>query len=170
MAWWPDSMRKAMKVRDAHPKNFHDLPFNAFVRDPIAAVQGIYARFGIAMAEASKLALQQHASSNPKDKHGRHRYTPEQFGLSEAELGPVNTIWVDPVASQAVPIKARGVRFGRRQMSDEQRRVARPGTQPEGPGPFFPRTALSPAHVAPATPRPLRLARRKNGSRQGQPR
>ena len=85
-------------------------------------------------------------------------------------LGPVSTIWVSPVASQAAPIKARGARFGQRQMSDEQRRVARPGAQPEGPGPFFPRTALSPTHVTPATPRPLRLARRKNGSRQGQPR
>lgn len=95
MAWWPDSMRKAMQVRDAHPKSFHDLPFNAFVRDPIAAVQGIYDRFGIAMPEASKLALQQHVSFNPKDKHGRHRYTPEQFGLSEAELTEAFSAYCD---------------------------------------------------------------------------
>ena len=74
--------------------------------------------------------------------------------MPQHQLGPVSTIWVSPVASQAAPIKARGARFGQRQMSDGQRRVARPGAQPEGPGPFFPRTALSPAHVTPATPRP----------------
>lgn len=92
------------------------------------------------------------------------------INLATALLGPVHTTWVSPVAPQAAPIKARGARFGQRQTSDEQRRVARPAAQPEGPGPFFPRTALSLAHVTLATPRSLRLARKKSGSRQGQPR
>ena len=74
------------------------------------------------------------------------------------------------VASQAAPIKARGARFGRRQTSDEQRRVARPWGATRRAGSVFPRTALLPAHVTLATPRPLHLARRKKGSRQGQPR
>ena len=86
MAWHVDSIRKAMAVRDANPQNFYDLPFKDFVGDPIATMRGVYDRFGIEMSAESEEALTQHASSNPKDKHGEHRYTAEQFGISEAEL------------------------------------------------------------------------------------
>ena len=55
------------------------------VRDPIGVVRGIYAHFDMRFTEAAELRMRRFLAENPKDKHGRHEYTLEEFGLDQDE-------------------------------------------------------------------------------------
>jgi hypothetical protein len=65
---------------------FYDLHYLDFVADPIRAVQGIYDHFGETLTAEARTAMRQHLARNPKGQHGSHRYTLEDFGLSETEV------------------------------------------------------------------------------------
>ena len=49
---WAAGADRAIAVRAAHdPAQFHDVFFGDFIADPIAAVRGIYARFGLTLSD-----------------------------------------------------------------------------------------------------------------------
>lgn len=54
--------------------------------DPLGTVERIYERFGLTMTDAYRLAARRCLEMNPKGKHGRHAYRPEDFGWTEPEL------------------------------------------------------------------------------------
>ncbi len=51
------------------------------MREPIETVRAVYARFGRALTGEAERAMRAFLAANPKDKHGRHRYSLEAFGL-----------------------------------------------------------------------------------------
>lgn len=61
---------------------FYDLHYADLMTDPVAAVMGIYEHFGIAVDEATPQRIREFQAQNPQNKHGRHSYTAEQYGLS----------------------------------------------------------------------------------------
>lgn len=83
---WSLGARRAMEARRQHPERFHDVQHRDFVKDPIGVVQDIYRRFDLtlepAVEEQMKLWLKRHEESKP----GYHRYTPEQFGITEEDI------------------------------------------------------------------------------------
>lgn len=63
-----------------------DLAFDDFVDDQMGVVKRIYDRFGWRLDEASATHMQAFLESERKDKHGRHEYSLDMFGLESAEI------------------------------------------------------------------------------------
>jgi hypothetical protein len=60
---------------------FADLAYRDFVRDPIAAVRGAYARFGEALTPEAEAAMRAQLAASPQGRWGKHAYAAEDFGL-----------------------------------------------------------------------------------------
>ena len=63
-----------------------DIQYADLVTDPIATVQHIYAHHGYEFTELFEAAMRQWLAANRQHKHGAHRYTLEEYGLSEAQV------------------------------------------------------------------------------------
>ena len=82
-------LRRYLDWRDANPQmdsQIHDIDYSELVADPIASVKRIYRRIGLEVSPAFERGMQQFLADNRQDKFGRHRYTPEEFGLTKAQL------------------------------------------------------------------------------------
>ena len=83
---WSIAAKRAMKAHAEHPERFHDVQHRDFVSDPIGVIQDIYRRFDLnldpAVEENMKAWLKRHEAFKP----GYHRYTPEQFGITEQDI------------------------------------------------------------------------------------
>ena len=85
-AIWSEAVKRSMAAQDRWPERFHDVDYRAFVRAPIEAVQEIYARFGLELKRSVKNSMCDWLARHPQGRHGEHRYSPEQFGLSERAI------------------------------------------------------------------------------------
>lgn len=85
---WGDGLLRALEQRDdgrLPVDRFIDIDYRAIVSRPIETVKTIYARFGRELTPASEQAMRAFLAANPKDKHGAHHYSLEQFGLDADE-------------------------------------------------------------------------------------
>lgn len=57
--------------------------YKKLLADPLAVIREIYERAGIAWTPAGAAAMARWVAENPQGRHGRHRYSLEQFGLDE---------------------------------------------------------------------------------------
>jgi hypothetical protein len=71
----------ALRARTAHPGWVIDVLYRDLVRDPVETVGGIYDRFGLPRGGDMEEHVRDWLARNPQDKHGRHRYSLEQFGF-----------------------------------------------------------------------------------------
>lgn len=81
-------MRIALETRDAGAvpaQQFLDIDYREIVRDPLGVVRRIYDRFEIDWCPEAAERMRAFLAQNPKDKHGRHSYTLDQFGLEAEE-------------------------------------------------------------------------------------
>ena len=81
-------MHLALEARDAGrvpADRFLDVDYRELVRDPLATVEKIYSHFGIEWCPKAAEKMSTFLARNPKDKHGKHSYTLEQFGLDRAQ-------------------------------------------------------------------------------------
>jgi len=78
--------RRNLAFRAAHPGVVYDVFYDSFVSDPIETVRGIYSHFDLPWSDTHASDLEDFIHRNPKDKHGKHRYGPSDFGLAEAEI------------------------------------------------------------------------------------
>jgi Sulfotransferase family len=81
---WAEGIRRALAERDsgAVPADrFLDVMYTDLVRDPLAAVRRVYRYYDLPFTDAVEGRMRRFLAENPKDKHGAHRYTLEQFGL-----------------------------------------------------------------------------------------
>ncbi|HLS81443.1 MAG TPA: sulfotransferase [Steroidobacter sp.] len=83
---WAWSVERGEQVRQRHPERFIDVDFRSFQRQPLYEVQRIYERFGLTLDAEVERGMRAWLAANPRDKHGRHEYTPEQYGLSAEEI------------------------------------------------------------------------------------
>lgn len=99
---------RAMNVRErvGDESRFYDLPYNDLISDPVSAVTGIYEHFGIAVDDETRKRVAEYQTRNPQDKHGRHHYTPEQYGLDADRLrerfGPHGYVVLDGQRHEAI--------------------------------------------------------------------
>ena len=79
---WERAVVTAMEARRGRsPKQFYDLSFDDFQRDPLGSIADIYGYFGLSLSEEAEHAMASFRSDNPRGKHGDHRYTSEDWGL-----------------------------------------------------------------------------------------
>jgi len=82
---WARALDKFLVVRDrATAAQFLDMSFESIENDPLGAVERVYDFLGWPLTTAARSAMNRFLAANPKNKHGVHRYTLEQFGLSHA--------------------------------------------------------------------------------------
>ncbi|HUR40171.1 MAG TPA: sulfotransferase [Verrucomicrobiae bacterium] len=82
-------LRHTMKVRQqAPPGQFLDVDFRDTVKAPMEVVRRIYEFIGWPLTAEVEAAMRAWLAEDEKqhDAKGGHEYTPEQFGLSEAQL------------------------------------------------------------------------------------
>lgn len=80
---WARALDKFLAVRDRAPaQQFLDLRFESIESDPIGTVERVYDFLGRPLTAAARSAMNRFLAANPKNKHGVHRYTLEQFGLN----------------------------------------------------------------------------------------
>jgi hypothetical protein len=80
---WARALDKFLAVRDRAPTSqFLDVNFESIESDPLGTVERVYDFLGWPLTSAARTAMQNFLAANPKNKHGVHSYTLEQFGLS----------------------------------------------------------------------------------------
>jgi hypothetical protein len=84
---WARALDDFLAVRDrASPAQFLDVGYDAIERDPLATVERVYDFLGWPLKAAARAAIERFLAANPKDKHGVHHYTLEQYGLDREVL------------------------------------------------------------------------------------
>jgi len=88
-AWFDmlsDGLQRAVSARQGTEDRFVDVHFQDLMRNPQAAVASIYETAGFDMPDSLPDAIKRYLEGNAKGKHGRHRYTAEDFGISRVEI------------------------------------------------------------------------------------
>jgi hypothetical protein len=82
---WARALDTFLAVRDRAPAaQFLDVGFESIERDPLGTVERVYDFLDWPLSVDARAAMQRFLAANPKNKHGVHSYTLEQFGLSRA--------------------------------------------------------------------------------------
>lgn len=76
-----------MAVRDRlESDRVIDVQYDDTVKDPVGTVRRVYEHFGLDRTPAVDEAVRAYLVENPRDKHGAHKYTLEEFGLDRDEV------------------------------------------------------------------------------------
>jgi hypothetical protein len=87
MDFYATSLERGLAARDASdPARFIDVDYRDFIADNLAVARKIYAHFEMPMGDAARDALEAHVRAHPRNKHGRHEYDLERFGLTPAAV------------------------------------------------------------------------------------
>jgi hypothetical protein len=85
---WARALASFLAVRDRYPAGqFLDVSYEAIESTPFEAVARVYDFLGWPFTAEARESMSRFLAANPKDKHGAHRYTLEQFGLDRGALG-----------------------------------------------------------------------------------
>jgi hypothetical protein len=84
---WTWGMQRVMEVRDRLPADrVVDVQFEDTVAHPVETVEKVYAHLGLDYTPAVADGVRDYLAANPRDKHGTHTYTLEEFGLDQDEV------------------------------------------------------------------------------------
>ncbi len=84
---WEGMINHGMQVRDElGSSQFFDVHYKELMQDPTGTVRRIYDYFGYPFDESFEERMREHLAGSPKDKHGAHQYSSEQFGLDPDEV------------------------------------------------------------------------------------
>lgn len=84
---WNWGLQRTMAVRDRlGPERVVDVQYDDTVNDPVGTVRRVYEHFGLERTPAVDEGVRAYLAENPRDKHGAHRYTLEEFGLDREEV------------------------------------------------------------------------------------
>jgi hypothetical protein len=83
---WARGAAAFAEARERHdPAHFLDVQYDDFVADPVAAAVGVYEHFGLPLSSDVHTAIAAaDAESRSTDRRPSHRYTLEEFGLTES--------------------------------------------------------------------------------------
>lgn len=87
--YWAQQLDKGIKIREAlpqHAQQFYDLHFTDLMNNPFSAIEDIYQHFDMTLTDEAKQAMQAFLADNSRDKHGKHHYTAEMYGMTEEHL------------------------------------------------------------------------------------
>ncbi len=85
--FWAQSLRRLVAWREKNDDAaFCDIAYRDIADDPIPAISGMYAAFGEELAADAEQPMRSFLRNNPKDKHGVHRYSLEDYGIDPDEL------------------------------------------------------------------------------------
>lgn len=85
---WEEAMRRGVAFRESGvpaARNVFDMHFADILKDQVGMAQRVYEHFGMPMSDEALRRMRAFIAGNPRDRHGTHRYTLEQFGLNPAK-------------------------------------------------------------------------------------
>ncbi len=85
VAKWANAVRKADKVRKAHPGQVLDVVHADFHRDPMGVLETIYAFIGLDIPVRTRAKLAERIEKKPELRFGKHRYDIADFGMTPEE-------------------------------------------------------------------------------------
>ena len=86
---WSRHLANGMQAREKmqHRKSqFIDVYFEDILDDPVKCVKNIYQHFGMKWSDELEAVMQAFMQKNSREKHGKHSYSADMFGLDEKEL------------------------------------------------------------------------------------
>ena len=87
MDFYATSLERGLATRDrCDPKRFIDVNHDDFVDDSIGTVEGIYDHFDLSIDTAAEEAMKNHMRANPKDRHGKHEYHLDDWGMTREDI------------------------------------------------------------------------------------
>jgi hypothetical protein len=89
MRSWSDGLANAMRFRSeggVPNERFFDVRYQELVRDPIGTIRKMYGHFDMPFSRDAERLMRSHLAAYPQNKHGRHQYDLETFGLDDTSL------------------------------------------------------------------------------------
>jgi len=87
MDFYATSLERGLAARDqCDPARFIDVNHDDFVDDSMGVVEGIYKHFGLSIDGPADQAMKEHIRANPKDRHGKHEYHLDDWGMTTEEV------------------------------------------------------------------------------------
>ena len=85
---WGDHLERFLRDRESLGMEscFVDFHFDEFVGNQMRIVDRIYTRFGWELDPQSRARMENFLQQEPKDKHGVHTYSLEEFGISPVKF------------------------------------------------------------------------------------
>ena len=84
LEWWTKLIERSLEQRKRladRRDQFFDVKMSETVTDPLDVVRRMYAHFGYPLSERVEAKMAAFMRENTRDKHGSHRYTPEDFAI-----------------------------------------------------------------------------------------
>ncbi|MFQ5720392.1 MAG: sulfotransferase, partial [Acidobacteriota bacterium] len=118
------AMSRLERMRDRiEPGRVCDVRYDDLVADPVGTVRRIHAHFDLDLPADMADRMRRWLADHPRHKHGRHRYSLEQFGLDRHEVDAVFAPYVrrfglrgdvsaSTVSDRPVPLEAPAPRPG----------------------------------------------------------
>ncbi|MDB6060952.1 MAG: hypothetical protein JWM78_1055 [Verrucomicrobiaceae bacterium] len=93
---WHDGQVKLMAYRKAHPElKIFDMRYKDIAANPVEAARSVYAYSGAEFTPLAEKNMRQWLADNPSDKHGRHTYSLDDFGLTETQIKAVYSDYIE---------------------------------------------------------------------------
>jgi len=88
METWSRGLELFNAERAKHdPKQFCDVDYFEFIKDPVGAVEGIYRTFDIEFTDAARQAMtDSHAQTQQGPRAPKHTYSLSDYGLTEEQV------------------------------------------------------------------------------------
>ncbi|MGE3831749.1 MAG: sulfotransferase [Parvibaculaceae bacterium] len=78
--------QRYMSARDRFRQRIVEVDYDDIVRRPLDVVARVFERAGLPIDPEQRAKFERFLAENPKDKHGRHVYRPEDFGQTAEEI------------------------------------------------------------------------------------
>ena len=93
-AHWAGMLKAGMEQRDRieareGSARFFDVQFEQIVKRPLEVIEQLYGHFGFEWNPDIRDRMTSYLQNRPREKHGKHEYSLEQFGLSREQHGPL---------------------------------------------------------------------------------
>jgi hypothetical protein len=79
---WQHGVDRMLAFRGGRADAIVDSLYVDFIRNPLAVVRAIYDGFGMTLSDKALAAMQAFMADNQQNKHGKHEYSAESYGLS----------------------------------------------------------------------------------------
>ena len=84
--YWSKTLNRFLQERDRLAEHrVCDVSYVEIRRNPLAAVQSIYAHFGWSLSQKAEQRMRRALANQPEERYKLHRYDLSQFGVQEAE-------------------------------------------------------------------------------------
>ena len=85
---WARGATAFAAARERHdPAHFFDVQYDDFIADPVGTTHAVYEHFGLPLSDRARIAIAEaDAESRSAERRPSHRYTLEEFGLTESEV------------------------------------------------------------------------------------